>query len=95
MTQAFYLSSVFGLAKATINKNRQGYTLHIALTPKGSVKIAKYLTQSGHRRKIDALRSWKELASRIEIELEQLQLNYTGHCFGIPCICSKSDCCPF
>jgi hypothetical protein len=95
MTQAYVLSSIFGMAKATINKTKQGYTLHIALTPKGSLKVAKYLTQSGHRRKIDALRSWEELATRLEVELQQLQVNHTGHCFSIPCHCNKKDCCPF
>jgi hypothetical protein len=72
MTQAYVLSSIYGMAKATINKTKQGYTLHIALTPKGSLKVAKYLTQSGHRRRLDALKSWNELASRLEAELHQL-----------------------
>ena len=77
--QVFYLSSVFGLAKGVVSKKPNNtFTLHIELTAKGQTKIGKYLTQSGHAKRKDAVKSWNDLVNQNQLEIELISLLANG-----------------
>lgn len=70
----YYLASIFGIARASISKKSSGWTLHISLSVNDTDKYAGYLTQSGHKTKNQAIDSWDNMQSRIEVELHSLSL---------------------